>query len=182
MKDPVVFWINDRDEIVRVNDAWTRFALENDAPDLIEDRVLGTSLWQYLSDSTTRLLYLELLRHVRGGHTVRFPLRCDSPAIRRRLEIALRPGPDDFVQFESVLLDATPRPPQPLWSRSRPPSSELVRACSWCKRLEYGPEWLEVEAAIVPLGLFEDDAPPPEITHGICPDCAREMHALLDFS
>ena len=56
------------------------------------------------------------------------------------------------------------------------------KACSWCKRLEYGPEWLEVEAAIVPLGLFEDDAPPPEITHGICPDCAREMHALLDFS
>jgi hypothetical protein len=40
------------------------------------------------------------------------------------------------------------------------------------------PEWLEVEEAIPRLQLFEQDHM-PQITHGICGECERQVEASM---
>jgi FixJ family two-component response regulator len=177
LTDPVVFSIDRHDEIVTVNDAWTTFALVNDAHELVEDRVLQRSIWDFVVDATTRQLYGDLLLRVRRGMPARFPFRCDSPTARRHLEMRLTPGPDDAVQFESVVLASDLRVEQLLWDRHVPRGQDLVRACSWCKRVELAGEWVEVEDATRRLRLFERHDM-PRVSHGICLDCIEAMERV----
>lgn len=177
--EPVVFWIDARDEIVRVNEAWTPFALENDAPELAAERVVGQPLWRFITDATTRQLYQDVLRVVRRGRTARFPLRCDSPEQRRQLEMIVTALPDGAVRFESVMVRAEPRADQPLWRRATPHGAGVVRACGWCKRIEAAQGWVEVESWSDALAS-SGEAGPPRVTHGICPGCHGDMRLLLD--
>ena len=49
---------------------------------------------------------------------------------------------------------------------------DLVKMCSWCKKVWIPEEeWLEVEAAVTNLRLF-DRSTMPGVTHGICEPCA----------
>jgi FixJ family two-component response regulator len=177
LTDPVVFSIDRHDAIVEVNDAWTTFALANDAPELIHERVLQRSFWDFIVDATTRQLYGDLLLRVRRGMPVQFPFRCDSPTARRHLEMRLTPGPDGTVQFESVVLASELRVQQPLWDRYVRRGEDLVRVCGWCKRVELAGEWAEVETAIGRLRIFERHDM-PSLTHGICPECLEAMQRV----
>jgi hypothetical protein len=58
-------------------------------------------------------------------------------------------------------------------------STELLRSCGWCKRVDVGGgEWAEVEEAVVRLRLF--DLPKlPLLTHGMCEGCQARMLAML---
>ena len=170
LTDPVVFSVDRHDDIVAVNDTWTTFALANDAPELVHERVLQRSIWDFIVDGTTRQLYGDLLLRVRRGMPARFPFRCDSPTARRHLEMRLTRRPDDTVQFESVVLASELRVQQPLWDRHLRRGDDLVPVCSWCKRVETAGEWFEVEDAIGRLRLFERHDM-PRLSHGICRDC-----------
>jgi FixJ family two-component response regulator len=177
LTDPVTFTIDRHDAIVDVNDSWTTFALANDAPELVRDRVLERSLWDFIVDPTTRQLYGDVLLRVRRGTPARFPFRCDSPTALRHLEMRLTPGPDDTVQLESVVLASELRVQQPLWDRHVWRREALVRACSWCKRVDAAGEWVEVDEAIGRLRLFEHHDM-PSVSHGICPDCFEVMRRV----
>jgi hypothetical protein len=50
--------------------------------------------------------------------------------------------------------------------------------CGWCKRVDVSARWLEVEAAVEALRLFDEETL-PRISHGICPEC--ESHLLDAF-
>jgi FixJ family two-component response regulator len=177
LTDPVVFSIDRHDAIVEVNNAWTTFALANDAPELVHGRILQRSFWDFIADATTRQLYGDLLLRVRRGMPVRFPFRCDSPTARRHLEMRLTPGPDDAVQFESVVLASELRVQQPLLDRYVRRGENFVRMCSWCKRVDLAGEWAEVEKAIGGLRIFERHDM-PNLTHGICPECLEAMQRV----
>jgi hypothetical protein len=87
------------------------------------------------------------------------------------------PGPDDAVQFESVVLASELRVQQPLWDRYIARGEDFVRVCSSCKRVEMPREWVEVEDAIRRRGLFERQDM-PRLSHGICPDCFGVMEQV----
>jgi len=53
---PVVYRIDAADIIEDVNDAWARFAIENDAPSLATE-VIGRSIWDYISGPEVRHIY-----------------------------------------------------------------------------------------------------------------------------
>lgn len=169
-----MFWIDRRDCIVRVNEAWTAFALANDAPELVAERVLRQSMWDFVVDETTRHLYADILLRVRKGANIQFPLRCDAPAMRRHLRMLMSGGDDGIVRFESHVVTTQARPAQGLWDRHRPRSTDLLRTCSWCKRVDVAGEWLGVEDAIARLGLF-DHRELPGLTHCMCARCLDEM-------
>ncbi len=177
LTDPVTFSIDRHDAIVDVNGSWSTFALANDAPELVRDHVLQRSLWDFIVDTTTRQLYGGLLLRVRRGTPVRFPFRCDSPTARRHLEMRLTPGPDDTVQLESVVLASELRGRQPLWDCHVARRGDVLRACSWCKRVDSAGEWLEVEEAIDRLHIFERQDM-PSLAHGICADCLEAMQRV----
>lgn len=175
----VRYRVNHLDEIVSVNEAWDAFAADNCGAHLTAPHVIGRPLWDFIADRTTCLVYRDVLARARHGHPVRFDFRCDAPDCRRRLQMEVIGEPDDCVEFRVRPLSEEPRPMQPLLDPAQPHSEALLRVCGWCKKVDVGNRWVEVEEAVPLLRLFEKPRL-PDITHGICEACYLRMLATLD--
>ncbi len=185
-----------------VDTAWIAFAESNDAPALPE-QVLGESLWRFIANPTVRELYRTLFRRVREtDQRVILPFRCDSPSVQRfmTLAVGIGDGPrGTLVCHVSLLREAQqPREATALYAASDPPSrewpavsrgsdladkgrgnhmGELLRLCSWCKRLDVD-GWCDFEEALGRnASLFTE--PVRLITHGVCPSCERSVMAAM---
>jgi len=177
----VRYVINARDELSFVSDSWHRFAESNDSASLAESNVLGRSLWEFIADAPTRLLYKQMVARVRQGRLTRFTLRCDGPSCRRLLEMTISAGPEKAVEFETKVLRLEYREPVALLARNTTRSAELLQMCAWCNRINVGSGsslWVEVEDATERLLLFERDRM-PQLTHGICEACVEAMTSTL---
>lgn len=176
------YLVDEENRILDVDDAWLRFAVENDAPELDREAVLGEPLWQFIGDAETRLIYEALLARVREGQRrVSVPFRCDSPAVRRFMEMEIVPAGERQIALTGHLLRREERAPVPLLDPTVARSDELISVCSWCKKVELSPvEWVEVEEAVTRLDLFAR-VPLPGISHGICPSCSERFHSGLNL-
>jgi hypothetical protein len=164
--------------LIYVSDSWTQFALDNASPDLVSERVVGQPLLNFVSDSETRHLYEIILERVRNtGVSVVLTLRCDSPSLRRFLQLAMSRLPGQEIQFLSHTLRTEPRESVSLLDPSANRSNDFLKICSWCKRILLPEDrWVEVEEAVAQLELFCRDAL-PKLTHGICPACRANVLA-----
>lgn len=171
--DDLLYCVDENDRLERASDSWDLFAAANDGQALLWERVEGRSLWDFVSDPTTRGLYSDLLARVRAGRPVTFPFRCDSPGHRRFLRMDMRPAAGGRVEFLVRAEAIEPRPLQPL-----PAPGGMLRVCGWCRRVAAPGGWLELEDAARELGLFER-ARLPRATHGICGPCERRVNEAL---
>ena len=171
----------DRDfTIVSVADNWNEFANENDAPELANGSIIGRTLWDFIVDPTTRVIYRQLVEQAFDGRSIKFDIRCDSPDARRCAEVSIYPSDDGNVEFNVLTTSVEPREPQPLLRRGNSSPTGLITACSWCNRIKIARyEWDEIEAAVGKLHFFELEYM-PSITHGICPDCSFRVNALCE--
>lgn len=177
--DKIMYRVNDRDEIVFVNEEWLRYSLDNQTFDLTPDKVSGKSLWSFVTDETTQHLYREMMRQVRRGEAVTFTIRCDSAECRQLLEMTVSLLSSGEIQFETRTVWTEKREPQPLLESDAARSDELLRMCGWCKRVDVGENvWEEVENATVRLNLFNRQSL-PQLTHGICHSCYAGMTEKL---
>jgi hypothetical protein len=166
--------LDGEDRIRSVNEPWCAFARANEAEHLI-DAVVGTSIWDWIEGMEVRHLYQLLFSRVRRHRPIpRLPFRCDSPGVRRFMELDLSVLPDDGLLCKAQLKRTERRPPVSLLDSSTGRSQALVIVCSWCKRVRVNRGlWLEVEQAVSALGLLESE--PPGITHTICTDCESQF-------
>lgn len=177
----VRYVINARDRFSFVGESWNRFALANEGAGLEGTNIIGRSLWEFIADTPTRQLYKQIVARVREGRETRFTLRCDSPACRRLLEMTISARRAGSIEFETHALCVEEREPVPLLARGTPRSTEFLRACAWCNRINVGSAadaWVEVEVATHQLLLFERDRM-PQLTHGICKACLEKMTSTL---
>jgi hypothetical protein len=174
--DTIVYWVDRHDNLSYVNEAWDHFATQNDAPDISGEAVTGRSLWDFVSDTTTRQLYRDLMVRARAGNTLRFTFRCDGPRRRRRMEMTMAAARENAVEFRSRVLADAARGEVALLERGAPRDDELITLCSWCKRARSETAWVEVEEAVASWRLLERPAL-PMLTHGICESCLRELSA-----
>ena len=168
----------DRDELISsVSAGWTEFAVENGAPQIAADLVLGHLLWEFVSGQATRHVYEQLFEGIRaGGDDVSVPFRCDGPGVRRYMRLLIRDG-DDGIDFISYTLREEERPPLELFRPEAQRSTTLVVACSSCRRIEASStEWLEAEAAVHVLGIFAEQLP-PTLAYSVCSDCREALLA-----
>lgn len=174
-----IYRIDADDRLVRVNPDWLDFAVENAAPYLTEDGVLGRPLWDFISDPETAHLYTLMVNRVREtGRPLTVPFRCDSPTMRRQGEMIIAPLPEGEVEFSCRWDWLEERDAISLLDATQPRSDRLLTLCSWCKHAEPEKgEWCEVEEAVRRLDLFAD-ARLPRLTHGICPTCSGQMLGL----
>lgn len=99
----VEYRIDAKDRIIAVNSNWADFARENDGVHLLPPGILGTPLLDSISEPTTRTIYRALLGRVRkGAGSVRFLFRCDSPGVRRLLDMGTS------VQGDAVIFRVRP--------------------------------------------------------------------------
>ena len=177
----IVYHLNADDEVVLVNEAWSRFASANGGDVLLPPMVLHRRLWDFIADPSTQHIYSTLFTRVRSrGDTVRLTFRCDAPALRRLLELELAPLAGNGVLCRVHPLVEESRDPILLLDATRPRREQLIRICSWCKRIAT-PDgaWLQLEVAVTRYGIFVDELP-PDLTHGVCPDCHRILDGLAN--
>jgi len=173
--------IDDSDRIIDVSGYWLQFAAENLAAESCQpDRVLGRLIWEFIDGSETRHLYEIILKRVRQAHMpVTLPFRCDSPDMRRYLELTIVPIGNDAIEFYSRVLREEPRESVDLLKPDAQRSDEYIKMCSNCKKIERGENrWVEVETGIAELQLFESSNL-PQITHGLCDDCYNAWMSSL---
>lgn len=174
-----LYRIDGDDLIAHADPAWNRFAISNEAPELEAVKVIGRSLWDFVSDEVTRHVYQQMLAEVRKGRSINFDFRCDSPDRRRFLEMRMTPFADHGVQFETVTNHIEERSSQNLYRRPAESIDELVVTCSWCNKIKITENvWHEVEQAAQILKLF-DLNPSPQISHGMCEGCYEAMTAKI---
>lgn len=176
----VVYRIDPEQRIVCTNQAWTDFALHNGAQHLLPPKVLGSSLWDFISDAETVHLYREIVgKVVQEGSIIAFPFRCDSPRARRYMKMKAAPLPEGSCEFTVTLLKEESREPVALLRDSTPRVKEHLSVCSWCKKIGLSEQqWVEVEEAVRALHLFELTKL-PRISHGMCPACVVEIESTL---
>jgi ribosomal protein L24E len=168
--------LDDKDRVIFVNEDWLAFAKENSASHLTQDEVLEKPLWSFMTGGAIRHLYETLLSQVRTSRQpMRMPFRCDAPTHRRFFEMEIVPLPQRQVEFRSRIVRLELRKPVNLLKADVFHSAQLLRMCSWCKKVFLkGSGWIEVEQAITILRLF-DNAAQPRITHGLCSDCCEQF-------
>ncbi len=177
-----VYCVDADDRIVSVTPEWESFALENDASQLTSESVCGRPLAGFIANRETQHLYEMILEKVRReACTVVVPFRCDGPRIRRFMELTVSPGQNGQVEFEGRIRREEEREVVALFESPGDRDDGYVLVCSWCKRVEVGDEWVEVEEAVTRLDLF-GATPLPKITHGMCPDCVGQFHQQFDSS
>jgi len=169
----LIYRINASDELVFVNDAWNVFAIENGAADLASPDILNRSLWTFITDETTRFVYTEIVNRTRAGHEVKFEYRCDSPELRRHLEMLVSPVSDGGIQFDSRTLSVEKRESVLHWDRPTS-SNKLLHVCSWRNRINIAEKWREVDEAVHHPDLFKSGIM-PMISHGMCEECYERM-------
>lgn len=177
--DDVVYRIDERDKITFVNEAWDRHALEAATPGLTAPGVLARSLWDYVSDTTTRQLYRDMILSIRAGRRIRFPFRCDAPDARRFLRMDARALGAGAVEFRTRVLVRQERPAQLVLQAGGARREPHLRICGWCKKIPDGLAWVEIEAAVAKMDLFASEDL-PALTHGICPECEAAMNRTLE--
>ena len=171
----ILYRINSQDEIIFVNDEWSRFALNNDAPELVMEKVLNRNLWDFITGDTTQELYQKIVQKVRAGHIINFKFRGDSPDFRRLLGMNITLQEKNYVQFETRVVWIEKRLHQNILQRDVRPNERVLTVCSWCSKINVTDEnWQEVEEAIINPGLFEMDAL-PRLSHGICFSCYQTI-------
>ena len=82
----------------------------------------------------------------------------------------------NVVLFNSVIKKTEYRLPVKLLEEKTERSSEFLKVCSWCKKLEipHDKSWVEVEEAAIQIELHKLKKL-PMMTHSICPVCNEEM-------
>lgn len=180
--DVYIYRIDKNDLIIYVVDNWLKFAQENGAADSCHpDIVINRPIWDFIADNETIHLYKIILNKVRTeDHSVNIPCRCDSPDMRRFLDLEIVPLSKGTVEFKSTFIKMEKRKPLKVLKGDVKRPEEFIRMCSMCKMIAATErDWLEVEDAIVSMKLFEKSKL-PQITHGICPKCYAVVYAQLD--
>lgn len=175
MGQDVVYRVDRNDILLTVNDAWDAFALENDGADLIRDNVVGKSIWSFMHDDDARHIHQLLTDKVRAGRKVAgLRFRCDSPSSRRHMEMDISLLNMGEVEYRCRFLRVEGREPVPMAGDD---ADAHITMCSWCKKVNDGGQWLELEEAVKALKLFEREKM-PLISHGMCDACLNKLQDI----
>lgn len=169
---PIQYRIDRADRIQFLNEAWLKFACQNDGAHLSRAHVIGKSLWEFVDGEEVRGLYGQIFKMVRMKQRAGlFRFRCDSPVCRRYFLLTVSPLQEEALMLSTHTIGETPRKTVPLLDSELEKGGTWLRVCSWCmKACLSTKEWVELEEAVDRLDLLGGN-PVPHLTHGICPDC-----------
>lgn len=167
----VSYWLYSKDTIIKVSQTWNRFALSNNATaEILEESVIGKNTYSFIVDDPTRMYLQVLLQQPRLLRTtVAKKYRCDSPGLKRYMEMRLTPEPEGLVRLDHTLEQLEPFNRPLTFHPASASSRATVCRCSICARLCIGSCWIIPEEAEAE-GLIQPDALVP-VTYLVCPVC-----------
>jgi hypothetical protein len=164
------YWLDKSDVIVGIDPGWDESARSNDAPDLESRRIVGRNLLTYIQGDATRM-YVRTL--IQAARLLRAPVvrnyRCDTPSMRRFMEMRLTVEEGGVLCWEHRLVRAEPMAYRVAFVPAGVPGGAwrpLVR-CSVCNRVKSAAGWSEPDR--LPETAAADM--PVRVIYGVCPDC-----------
>lgn len=164
---------------------WNAFAVQNGAPELDADAVVGRSLFDFIEGAQVRSQFRQIMERIAQDPNWAWvlPFRCDAPDRERHIRQYLKPVfPNNVCEgfvFQSIEESTQQRPPIALYDFKRLGALArkdrrlpVLNMCSWCQRVQYAPAggdgWISAEDYYAAGGRSE-----VSISHVICDDCLR---------
>lgn len=164
-----------RDRIVEVGGDWDRFAIDNGAEELVSGVILGMPLRTFIAGDVTRMFVEALLARVRlTGRPAIIPYRCDSPGVKRFMEMSLESIGAELISEHRFLSEQVMFSPLSCVAAREPGARDVLKRCSMCSRLtDRSGQSCE-----------PDDYPNPSgrtvrVIYHVCPDCQRRVQTRL---
>lgn len=158
--------LDNTDRIVETGGAWNQFAKENAGTELLGSAVIGRSLYDFIHGDVSRMFVRTLVDGVRILNRPRVvPYRCDSPGLRRYMEMSItcEPGGGILLEHRQVREETISRNFDfKVGVRS---VNQLIVRCSHCNTVKKNGVWGEPETV-----LLEGDKLVPVI-YGVCETC-----------
>jgi hypothetical protein len=171
--------IDDANRIVSVCEDWDEKTDTLDVPAPHASDLVGTSILDHITGIENKQMFVLLFSQCRAVRETMFvQFRCDAPEVRRWMELELRPRDHGHIEVVSRMVDSATRPYVALLDCFTKRSGNVVKICSWCKSVQVGEVWTEVENAVNLLGLFHADEQ-PHLQQGMCEKCAKDILAQL---
>lgn len=167
----ITYYIDKNDNIVYLSNEWQLFAEQNRAAYLTEDTICYKSLFEFINDARCQYIYQVLINKVRKKQRkITFPFRCDSPCKKRYMQMEMIPLEGDSIAFKSCIIREELRQPVLIIDVNRSNSVDILKICSWCKKIQINNFWIEIEEAIEKYALFQTRLL-PRLSHGVCSQC-----------
>lgn len=178
--DNLIYHVNDTYEIVYLDEAWDSLVLENNAPQLCAENILGRNLFDFIADEKVRYLYHTMFEKILNAEiSFKFTYRCDTPDRRRLFALETYRVKENVIELRNTLLSIELRNPIELLNPDTLKNDQYLRICSWCKKTQLDNEqWVEIEEAIQRMRLFERREL-PNLTHTICKPCFERQMAEI---
>ena len=169
MTSSVIYWLNHSYEIIGVNSEWDRFALSNGGDDILSHLIIGKPLFAFIMGDSTRMFVDNLLRRARiPHHDVCKSYRCDSPDLKRYMEMRIIPESPQVLRLEHTMLRQEATMP-PVFYQYNPTIHHPYRRCSVCNKVLYRYIWNEGSDLI--HSLPQPPAHPIDVVYHVCPHC-----------
>lgn len=181
------YWLDDDNIICRVDDHWDRaMDSQNWSDRASASKIVGKPLFEFICDDVTRMYVATMIESVRViPHTSFRPYRCDTPDMKRFMQMIITPEENGWIRVSHVLIRTEPlkkpvtftttTPITPLRQLRNNQTINYVR-CSICNRLQqYGNwdnSWHEADSFVV---LGHASVKPLKVLHSVCPDCLHEL-------
>jgi hypothetical protein len=170
--DGMSYTVDNTNTIVAVSGVWDEFARDNGGENILASKIIGRQLEQFIQGDDTRMFVRTMLMSARTLHRPIYrPYRCDSPTLKRFMEMTLLPRADGVLEvihrelhnepiFHNIPVVAAPSGAG--WA--------FLKRCSLCNRVHAQGVWSEIDDAIE-ANRLQVNAPNLKVIYGVCPDC-----------
>lgn len=170
----------DTDDLISgVSENWDTFAYHNDGEAARAEAVVGRRIWDFVEGPETCALLRAIYERARASRTVEVPFRCDAPSTARWLMLRAEPATQGRIRIATWTVAENARAAVGLLDRCANRCEQTIRICSWCHSIWMDTEWTDLENAITRMKLL-DNAPLPQLTHGICEHCTDSVMSELE--
>ena len=172
MSNGMSYSLDSSDTIVSVGGHWDDFARENNGENILSSKIIGWKLDRFISGDDTRMFVRTMIMSVRTLHRPIYrPYRCDSPTLKRFMEMTLLPRANGAVEVIHRELHSEPLFHNiPIVAAPAGAGWAFLKRCSLCNRVHAQGVWSEIDEAIETHRL-QVTAPSLKVIYGVCPDC-----------
>lgn len=160
------YWLNEKDVITRTNVEWDQFAMKNDGLLALSHRIVGQPLFSFIQSDSTRMFVDVLINRARiSNQQVIKEYRCDSPTLRRFMEMKIIPLESKHLLIENRVVREEPL------ERVRKfvtLETSFLKRCSVCNRVQHKGHWYAPDDAAINEEFEEGFA---RVSYTICERC-----------
>lgn len=174
--DGLYYCLDAADRIIEIGGNWDGFAASNQGQQAMTRQILGTYLHEHIVDDNSRMFIYTILHGVRTlNRPATRPYRCDSPTLKRFMQMTVTPLENGVLRVSHHLLrtEALSHPLNFHAANHRIPTAHWEKAivrCSMCNQVKIDQSWLTPENALEKQPEVARMASIPVI-YTVCPQC-----------